>query len=60
MHTVQSLDMLKYYKNQFVLYISEKNYSNHLKSMNKQRERIDPAKLEWTPPKFLPNQLRFL
>jgi histone acetyltransferase HTATIP len=60
MHTLQSMSMIKYYKGQFVLYLNEKNVAHYEKNMQKKKERIDPAKLDWVPPKFLPNQLRFL
>jgi histone acetyltransferase HTATIP len=60
MHTLQSLDMIKFYKGQFVYYLSEKAITRFERNMSKVKERIDPTKLEWTPPKFLPNQLRFL
>jgi histone acetyltransferase HTATIP len=60
MHTLQSLDMIKFYKGQFVYYISDKAMARFEKNYAKTKERIDPSKLDWTPPKFLPNQLRFL
>ncbi|KAI8894468.1 acyl-CoA N-acyltransferase [Globomyces pollinis-pini] len=60
MNTLNAMDMLKYYKGQFILYISEKMVLQYEKSKSKKRERIDPKKLEWVPPKFLPAQLRFL
>jgi histone acetyltransferase HTATIP len=60
MHTMQSMDMLKYYKGQFIFYLSEKAIIQYEKNISKKKERIDPTKLDWVPPKFLPNQLRFL
>jgi histone acetyltransferase HTATIP len=60
MHTLQTMEMIKYYKGNFVLYLNEANVEHHEKNMAKKRERIDPSKLYWVPPKFLPNQLRFL
>ncbi|KAJ3086826.1 Histone acetyltransferase [Quaeritorhiza haematococci] len=60
MHTLQTLDLLKYYKGQFIICLSQKNVEYHEKNMRKNRIRIDPAYLDWTPPKFLPHQLRYL
>jgi histone acetyltransferase HTATIP len=60
MHTLQSMSMIKYYKGQFVFYLNEHNIASYEKNIAKKREKIDRTKLEWVPPKFLPNQLRFL
>lgn len=60
LHTLQSMDLIRYYKGQFVLYLSEKNITYHEKNMAKNRTRIDPSCLDWVPPKFLPSQLRFV
>lgn len=60
MNTIQAMDMIKFYKSNFVLYLDEKSVAQYEKAMAKKREKIDPACIEWTPPKFLPNQLNFL
>ncbi|KAI8927414.1 hypothetical protein BC831DRAFT_452281 [Entophlyctis helioformis] len=60
MHTLQTMDLLKYYRGQFVLYLSEKTIKYNEKAMSKNKVRIDPACIDWVPPKFQPSQLRFL
>ena len=60
MNTIQAMDMIKFFKGSFVLYLDEKSIAQYQKSLIKKKEKIDPTKLEWTPPKFLPNQLNFL
>jgi histone acetyltransferase HTATIP len=60
MHTLQSMDLLKYYKGQFVVYLNEKVMEKLERDQRKQRPNIDPSKLDWVPPKFQPSQLRFL
>ncbi|KAJ3151186.1 Histone acetyltransferase [Geranomyces michiganensis] len=59
MHTLQALDLIKYYGSQYVLCLSKNNIDHHEKNMAKNKTRIDPAKLDWTPPKFTPSQLRY-
>ncbi|KAJ3255399.1 Histone acetyltransferase [Boothiomyces macroporosus] len=60
LHTLHSMEMLKFYRGQYIFYLSEKCVQQYEKNRAKKRERIDPSKLDWVPPKFLPNQLRFL
>ena len=60
LHTLQSMELIKYYKGNFILYLNDKVMAKHEKNMAKQRTRIDPSKLDWVPPKFQPSQLRFL
>lgn len=59
MHTLQALDLIKYYKAGFVLCLAKKDIQQHEKNLMKKRSRIDPNKLVWTPPKFTPSQLRY-
>ncbi|RKO90637.1 acyl-CoA N-acyltransferase [Blyttiomyces helicus] len=59
MQTLQTLELLKYYKGGFIICLSQKNIEYHEKNAAKTKTRIDPACLDWTPPKFQPNQLRF-
>lgn len=59
MHTIQSLDMVKFYKGNFVLYLDETAMKQYERNQAKQKEKIDPSKIVWNPPKFLPNQLLF-
>ncbi|KAI9208003.1 acyl-CoA N-acyltransferase [Polychytrium aggregatum] len=60
MLTLQALDLLKFYKNSPVLYLSDKNIEHLQKSIKKAKIKIDPSKIEWKPPVFRPNQLQFL
>lgn len=59
LNTLYAMDMLKFYKGQFIFYVSEKNVAHYEKKAKKPREKIDPNYIEWTPPKFLPSQLLF-
>ncbi|KAJ3182343.1 Histone acetyltransferase [Geranomyces variabilis] len=59
MHTLQALDLIKYYGSQYVLCLSKNNIAHHEKNMAKNKTRIDPARLDWIPPKFTPSQLRY-
>jgi histone acetyltransferase HTATIP len=58
--TLQTMDVLRYYKGQFVICFNDKHVGQAEKLKKKVRIRIDPAKLDWTPPRFAPNQLRFI
>jgi histone acetyltransferase HTATIP len=60
MHTIQSLDILRYYKGNYVFFVDEKSMASFQKRQSKKRELIDASKLVWTPPRFLPSQLTFL
>ena len=60
MHTLTTLDVFKFYKGGYIICLSEKNIEYHEKNLKKKRRIIDPTKIVWTPPKFLPSQLRYL
>jgi histone acetyltransferase HTATIP len=60
MHTLQSCDLLKSYKGNFVVYLNEKMLQQYDKNISKKKIKIESGKLEWNPPKFQPSQLRFL
>jgi histone acetyltransferase HTATIP len=60
MHTLQSCELLKYYKGGFVIYLNEKVMEQYEKNLAKNKVKIDPSKLEWTVPKFHASQLRFI
>eukprot|EP01018_Ginkgo_biloba_P030145 Gb_35184 [translate_table: standard] len=48
--TLQSLNLIRYYKGQHIISISAKVIDEHLKSLNSQTKwLIDPSKLHWTP-----------
>jgi histone acetyltransferase HTATIP len=58
--TLQHMDVIRYFKGQFVLCLSDSHIEQYEKLKKKSRIRIEPTKLEWTPPKFAPNQLRYI
>lgn len=58
-HTLQTLNMLKYYKGQHIIYLTEAVLEKYEKQKAKKRIRIDPDKLIWKPPVFTAAQLRF-
>jgi histone acetyltransferase HTATIP len=58
--TLQFMDILRYYKGQMVICLNQKHKEQYEKMKKKPRIRIDPAKLDWTPPRFTQSQLRFL
>lgn len=50
--TLQSLNLIKYWKGQHVICVTPKLIEEHLKSApKKDTVEIDPARLKWTPPK---------
>lgn len=51
--------MLKFYKNQHVLCVSDALIEQHERIKKKKRRRINPAALIWKPPHFTKEQLRF-
>lgn len=59
LHTLQTLNMLKYYKGQHIICLNE-GVLKQREALHKRRRRIlDPQKLQWKPPVFTPAQLRF-
>jgi histone acetyltransferase HTATIP len=42
-HTLQNLDVFKYYKGQYIICLSQKNIEYHEKNMKKGKIRIDPV-----------------
>ncbi|ORX82627.1 hypothetical protein K493DRAFT_331792 [Basidiobolus meristosporus CBS 931.73] len=60
MHTLQSIDSLKYYHGQHIICLSEKVVNNYYRSKSKQRRSIEPSFLSWKPPVFTSAQLKYL
>ncbi|TPX45780.1 hypothetical protein SeMB42_g01306 [Synchytrium endobioticum] len=59
--TLQSLEVLRFYKSSYVFYLSEKNLEYHEKNAKKpNKDKIEKEYINWTPPKFQASQLRFL
>ena len=60
LHTLQAMDALRYRKGQHVIVLSEKHIADHERLSKKNRHKIEPKCLQWTPPVFTASQLRFL
>jgi histone acetyltransferase HTATIP len=58
-HTLQTLNMLKYYRGQHIICLTEAVVEKYEKTKKKNRIRIDASKLQWKPPVFTAAQLRF-
>ena len=54
--TLQSLNMVKYWKGQHVICVTPKQVEEHLKSAQYKRPTItvDASSLRWTPPRKVP------
>ncbi|CAN6674634.1 histone acetyltransferase Esa1p [Trichomonascus vanleenenianus] len=59
LHTLQTLNVLKYYRGQHIICITEAVEAKYEREKGKKRIRIDAEKLHWKPPVFTAAQLRF-
>lgn len=59
LHTLQTLNMLKYYKGQHIICLTDAVVEKYNRFKTKKRIRIDHDKLIWKPPVFTAAQLRF-
>ncbi|KAH3661790.1 hypothetical protein OGAPHI_005968 [Ogataea philodendri] len=59
LHTLQTLNMLRYYKGQHIIVLTNQIMESYEKLQRKKRHKLDPAKLVWKPPVFTASQLRF-
>ncbi|KAL6450776.1 ESA1 Histone acetyltransferase ESA1 [Candida maltosa Xu316] len=63
LHTLTTLQMLRYYKGQHIIVLTDQIMAIYEKLVKKVKEKkkheLDPKLLEWTPPSFTANQLRF-
>lgn len=63
LHTLTTLQILRYYKGQHIIVITDQIMTLYEKLIAKIRDKkkheLDPTKLSWTPPSFTANQLRF-
>lgn len=57
--TCQALNMLKQYQGKHYLVLSDAVMEKHDRQMKKKRRRIHPDALNWKPPVFTRDQLRF-
>lgn len=47
--TLQILNLINYYKGQYIICITKDTIDQHNKAMEKLKTRIDPKCLHWTP-----------
>lgn len=47
--TLQNLNLINYYKGQYIICINMETIKQHKKSMENRKIRIDPKCLHWTP-----------
>ena len=47
--TLQHLQLINYYKGQYIITLSQEVIETHQKSMSKRKVRIDPKALHWQP-----------
>ncbi|GAA5851699.1 hypothetical protein JCM8547_001177 [Rhodosporidiobolus lusitaniae] len=59
LHTCQVLQLLKFHKGQHHLVVSPQVLEQHERIKAKGRRRIEPSKLNWRPPVFTRQELRF-
>ncbi|KAJ1984091.1 Histone acetyltransferase [Dimargaris verticillata] len=60
LHTLQSIDALKYYRGQHIICLNETVVENYYKSLKKKRRTIMPSALKWKPPHFSAAELRYI
>ncbi|QLG70668.1 hypothetical protein HG535_0A06100 [Zygotorulaspora mrakii] len=59
LHTAKTLNILRYYKGQHIIFLNEDVMKRYDLLMSKKRNRITPDNLIWRPPVFTASQLRF-
>ncbi|ODQ63295.1 histone acetyltransferase catalytic subunit of the native multisubunit complex [Nadsonia fulvescens var. elongata DSM 6958] len=59
LHTLQTMNMLKYYKGQHIICITDAVVVRHDKIKTKKRHYLEAHRLQWKPPVFTAAQLRF-
>ena len=63
LHTLTTLQILRYYKGQHIIVVTDQIMAMYDKLIKKVKEKkkheLDPRKLQWQPPSFTANQLRF-
>ena len=47
--TLQNLNLINYYKGQYIITLSAETITTHMAAMDKRKIRIDPKCLHWTP-----------
>ncbi|KAF3993703.1 hypothetical protein FT663_01116 [Candidozyma haemuli var. vulneris] len=63
LHTLSTLQIIKYHKGQHIIVITDQImalYDKLVKKIkDKKKHELEPDRLQWTPPSFTANQLRF-
>lgn len=63
LHTLTTLQILRYYKGQHIIVVTDQIMALYDKLVKKVKEKkkheLDPRRLQWQPPSFTANQLRF-
>lgn len=59
LHTAKTLNILRYYKGQHIIFLNEDILDRYNRLKAKKRRTIDPNRLIWKPPVFTASQLRF-
>ena len=62
LHTLTTLQMLRYYKGQHIIVLTDQImelYEKLVKKVKRKKHELNPKLLNWTPPLFTANQLRF-
>ncbi len=59
LHTLQNFNMLRYYKGQHIIVLTDDAIKHYNKLVQKKRHLLDSNKLIWKPPIFTASQLRF-
>lgn len=59
LHTLQTMNMLRYYKGQHIICLTDQVMQNYDRLKKKKRHKLDSSKLQWKPPVFTAAQLRF-
>jgi histone acetyltransferase HTATIP len=60
LHTLQHLDVLRYYNGQYIIVLADRHRDFYDKSTKKKRILIDSEFLDWKPPVFSASQLRYI
>lgn len=59
LHTLQNSNMLRYYKGQHIIVLTDEAEKHYAKLSKKKRHLLDSEKLVWKAPVFTASQLRF-
>lgn len=60
LHTMQALDLIRYYNGQYIIVLNEHHRELYDKMLKKKQANIDPTRLDWKPPQFSAAQLRYI